>query len=474
MNTVSKIITKEVIGNWSKGSNIIINSPTGTGKSYFVLNTLRSMKGKILFLTNRTILKKQIENKSEEFSNIDVKSYQYVEYTLWNNNTIDIDYDYIVFDECHYVFNDAIFNKKTELSLQLMEQVIDSNVTGIFMSATINNIKSYFKSKSFIEYSIEPSYSNISDLVFYTGKTEGVIQSILKDNNDKFIVFSNDLEELNSLALKYDGSFLCSQSNKKYLKRIDNECIDTIVASEKFNCRGLYTSTVMDNGINIIDRDVKHIIIDILDLDILIQCLGRKRFIDASDTITLYIKDKQGILNRAINNNNKLLEPISYIRKNGVKAYANKYSKSSDGYSEAIEITWDDSKAPVRINKALEYKWIMDLKAYTQLSKKGYKETLSKILLKRNYMTLRMDDNRTILNEYLTNVIGKPLFKDEIVGLLKELHIEFGSTGVVIKNTDVINLYFKMFDLKYNVDCKVWNHRDDNKNKAYWLITIVE
>ena len=53
---------------WKEGELIFIQAPTGTGKSYFILNVLLDWavlnRFSILYLVNRKVLKSQIEEKN--------------------------------------------------------------------------------------------------------------------------------------------------------------------------------------------------------------------------------------------------------------------------------------------------------------------------------------------------------------------------------------------------------------------------
>ena len=56
--------------NWKSGDNIIISFPTGTGKTYFVLNVLvpyaKKLNKKIVMFCNRVALYEQINNAISE------------------------------------------------------------------------------------------------------------------------------------------------------------------------------------------------------------------------------------------------------------------------------------------------------------------------------------------------------------------------------------------------------------------------
>lgn len=50
----------------------------------------------------------------------------------------------------------------------------------------------------------------------------------------------------------------------------------------------LFTTKVLDNGVNLKDKAIKHIIIEQTDMVEFMQCLGRKRVQSPDDIITLY------------------------------------------------------------------------------------------------------------------------------------------------------------------------------------------
>lgn len=52
-----------------------------------------------------------------------------------------------------------------------------------------------------------------------------------------------------------------------------------------FGCQMLFTTKVLDNGVNLKDKAIKHIIIEQTDMVEFMQCLGRKRVQSPDDTI---------------------------------------------------------------------------------------------------------------------------------------------------------------------------------------------
>ena len=51
-----------------------------------------------------------------------------------------------------------------------------------------------------------------------------------------------------------------------------------------FEKRILIATKALDNGVDLKDTEIKHIVTDIFDLDSAVQCLGRKRIQNVNDT----------------------------------------------------------------------------------------------------------------------------------------------------------------------------------------------
>ena len=62
--------------------------------------------------------------------------------------------------------------------------------------------------------------------------------------------------------------------------------------NEKFDKNILITTTCLDCGVTIKDKDVQHILLyGILDIEQIKQCIGRKRFIDDNEKLYVYINN---------------------------------------------------------------------------------------------------------------------------------------------------------------------------------------
>ena len=159
-------------------------------------------------------------------------------------------------------------------------------------------------------FCIPKNYDYVDKIVFYDKKLlPAKVDEILEQEEDtKIVIFCNSYNRVMELFKLYGDKacYFCSK-NAKALSAIRNDgCIYKHEdGSETFDKRILVTTKVLDNGINIKDKKVKHIFCEILDVDSAIQALGRKRQISDDDTCTFYIKDYtpqaiQGILNTDI------------------------------------------------------------------------------------------------------------------------------------------------------------------------------
>ena len=159
---------------WKDGDCIFISSPTGSGKTYFVLNILGPFliqnNKKALYLVNRRILKEQIDKEIGRIClktgvvrmPIEVKTYQSIEkeicigeyreeengtYKSFVENKMYKDYhqySYVVCDECHYFLTDSNYNASTAISFRFIQEMFFDQIR-IFMSATIESIQEYIK-----------------------------------------------------------------------------------------------------------------------------------------------------------------------------------------------------------------------------------------------------------------------------------------------------------------------------------------
>ena len=297
--TVADLLQNEY-QSWKKGI-YLVNAPTGTGKTQFVLNQLydyaQSNNKKIAMFVNRTILRDQLlENLQSK--DIYIATYQKLEFNNYLQRiiytmplTYDLEnlsakvnqYDYLILDEAHYLFQDASFNSNTDVIMELVKQF---QGIVLFLTATPQLLKAFYKDKILREYVIEPDYSYIQKTILFDSDKE--LQKIIAGipPTDKILYFGGNKENLRQYREFFSNSdFLCRENKNT------NQSARQIVETNQFQCRILFATKVLENGINLIDKNLKHIFIDLDDLITAIQCIGRKRIV-GQETITLYIRNK--------------------------------------------------------------------------------------------------------------------------------------------------------------------------------------
>lgn len=154
---------------WLQGQPIVIEAPTGSGKTHFVLHELLSwaakQEKKIVYLSNRTALKLQVD-KDIQKSGEQSKYIKTLNYQQFSNLSLSMNYwaeqsmsskglspeqrdlmessmwvysaDYLILDEAHFFLADAGFNLQIAQCLQQIKFLIDNrkDIVWVFMTAT--------------------------------------------------------------------------------------------------------------------------------------------------------------------------------------------------------------------------------------------------------------------------------------------------------------------------------------------------
>lgn len=349
---------------------IFISSSTGSGKTYFILNTLlpyvSSKKKKLLYLVNRNILKKQINNDLNDIPYerrcelkewIEIETYQAIEAEICNwqvcENMFDKnvkegfsykykDYDYVICDECHYFLADSNFNTNTVLSFRFVQELFANRIR-IFMSATIGDIRSFIikdnekrkkwhvrdiddhwiqkekydstyhygiiynsqerdmyieatsksvlSKKTQFEYALTRDYSYVKINILKSRKMIADVVKKSKKRDGKWFIFADSIKFGNMLKkeLETKNHYKVVMITATY--RNDEEAaevVDEIVENSTIEKADIVISTsVMDNGINLKDKNLKNFVL-LADTEVeFIQMLGRKR--KGSGELNLYI-----------------------------------------------------------------------------------------------------------------------------------------------------------------------------------------
>ncbi|MBQ6825943.1 MAG: DEAD/DEAH box helicase family protein [Clostridia bacterium] len=372
--------TKDKSSNFgSYPTKVFIEAPTGSGKTYFIINKLLPFAAEqgrnILYLGNRTVLEKQVkkhigsvyyetydENKEitkfdifftqNKIASITVMNYQAIIGALKKGLPAHISgkYYYVIFDEVHFFLEDALFNPMTFYCYDTLFRNFYDSVK-IFISATIKETKTLIDSlkpedyreerlgieKNLIREDIKTYFvnSNVKKYVPYYFKEEAEILEAIKRNlfKDKWLIFVHSKQYGKQLQTKIESIISVLYSNirdeihthkrmmekklnreeiikeKRNIAKLEeeekrirkckvafvnadnkyNKTMSNIINNSKYNETILITTKVLDNGVNIKDTAVKHIVIPFSYRVEFLQMLGRKR-IENNEVVNLYVQ----------------------------------------------------------------------------------------------------------------------------------------------------------------------------------------
>ena len=309
---ISEIIGEEY-KEWTPDKRVIISAPTGSGKTTFILEVLYpyavSRKLRILYLVNRKVLKEQIMKQIKDIiyfklknpgaqNYITVMTYQSVEELLRRDpNPRSLQgYSYIICDEAHYFLKDSLFNTSTYYSYQFIARHYGSAVL-IFISATIEKIKDVLHNNVIMIEDFTMSYWRGSDSnrdfrygglrqydylnIKIFGKILEIPDIILDNkNNGKWFIFINDIVEGRHIVeiLKkqnIDAVFVDARYDSDEEKSL---AVNQLVNEQTMRHKVIVSTSALDNGISISDRELRNLIVLAECEEDLIQMIGRRRY----------------------------------------------------------------------------------------------------------------------------------------------------------------------------------------------------
>lgn len=507
----------EIIGDdyksWQNGDIVRIECQTGTGKTFFVINKLLphaiNQGKKILYICNRIYLKRQMKinvaeiqgieinyndiDELEVIGNITITSYQKiqnsilnVDYNIYSQDDLYekyLDFDYIVWDECHFLVQDAAFNNKTVFFYDQYLNKCNKDCITLLLSATMDHIRElYSYNDKIIDYSTGIDYSYLN--VFYFKNYEDIIATINNDNSgNKWLFFINNFTLAVELLEKIkDSKFICSQNNQGYVNKMDSNELNNIVANNKFDCKCLIGTKVIDNGISINDPLLKNIVILTFDKVDFIQMLGRKRIdIEYPQRINLFI------MKRSIKSFTTMLYTKYYkdqkeveLYKNDINGFNRKYDKSIGKMRDYEYLFYKGKSGNWELNKMgylmlfknIEFCERMKNEFYKSGKNAFIKEQLKWIKIKynkSNWLDEIMNDKKIDeIEEYLESIVGKRLYKKEQEELIEKVRLT-DPRGRTKRRHSVYNESFKEDKLPFIIISKSTKDKE-RKNITYWVV----
>ncbi|MDL2289445.1 DEAD/DEAH box helicase family protein [Clostridia bacterium OttesenSCG-928-F22] len=525
---------------WNEGDVVIIESQTGTGKTHFIKNILiknildssKKIYGderdydfgkKLLFICNRTNLKRQIKkdllklHKQEIPSTIEeldeittigritVTSYQAIEefildeaYIGTKNPTFLLKYDYLVLDECHYIFSDSSFNNKTRLVFKELIELYYHEAVKIFITATMNEIiepveehierikptaeKFLLQGRELTvhTYSTGIDYSYIG--AKYFSNIETIVQIIKNDtSDDKWIVFVGAIKDGENIksALGEDAVFIKSGTKNKEL--------DSIIKESKFSKKVLIATKTLDNGINIDDEKVKNIVIMTWDRITFIQMLGRKRIdIENADTVNLYIPTRKvNEFEYFLEKYKTKLTEIVLCRENE-KQFCRKYDNDLKAAGELNELFYIDRESRKwMVNPIGEKRLLADIKFMEYMIDK-FDEEGSFAFIKEQLLWIELEDTfdekSLIENDILKNereslekFLEQLFLNKEIMyklenrqELIEKINLRDGKNkNRLVKGKDALNGHLRDIGCQYFIKQFETSQTIDGNKKSY-------
>ncbi len=489
---VSDVITEEEYSKWTRK---IVFLPAGTGKGKTIFMLIRYIPylksigiTKVLYLCNRTKLKEQIIEAAEEAHvEVDVRTYQYIEQVLNNKKADDydidedtsLDYDAFIMDEAHYFLSDSTFNLYIDISFNwIMSQ---DNKTRVFMSATgIDTFRTIckkletrfddFKEKYIVvkNDNLMTDYSYVSKVYWFYDieQCTSIVENICKLRGEKALLFVDSTDKLEKYSQIPGMEDKCDYFYGQQVQRSAfghrhkklKDIYEFYTDKKKF----LMTTTALDNGVDVKNEKIKHIICDVFEWDTLIQCLGRKRIESEGDTCTFYIRVPSfNDFNNKIKEYKKNLDDIDFFLFNPdewkEKEARNRTKKSSNVYQDYV-----NGKGEYRINELREAKFkVMTNKVNNMLRQNpydAYKHEIERILRldESVYSDYRVcPDNYSKANavkEFLEKHVDKPLTEKQEQRLTMLCDIETDSQkgigSIVVTNRRIKELGITGYELR--------------------------
>lgn len=501
---------------WRPGDVVFENLRCGCGKTKSFLDALDYYKReqiKVLYVASREQLMRQTKlsvakKLGSEYEDYPPKyldpikdiggfvyfeSYQSLSLTYSNGGEYrpDIFGDkskvVVYLDEAHWLTSDALFSSQPDYFLKgFFKQFLNSIV--ILMTATdwdcfepiteaiprtgkwkvINGYYCYTKEYPDVRYDkvfISAPLKLNADL-YYFDEYEDLVQRI-NSSESKWLILVASKELGEKLNAEIQGAKIVYRETAGY-KMTDSalEEKQNISLDERFNCRVLITTPILDVGTNVNDRELKNVVVDVWDPVQAVQFVGRKR---GNDRFSLFFH------NLGIDKVKELLvkrvdEPLQRM-KELVEARDAEVSSRNDELAEEIKAGRIYSRNGKLCYNRLARKKLLNLRRYLrhvlwEVDKYGEQSLLAHQAELFGYTLGECQDilketkqtKRNELINYLESLEGKELGKEEYIefcqkfdDLLTRLTGKKWHRGAVMYQETKLNEIFAENGLDFNV-----------------------
>ena len=276
-----------------------------------------------------------------------------------------------------------------------------------------------------------------------------------------------------------DFYFSSTQCKNKGYKRMltENPFTEDSNGNQTLKKRILITTNVLDVGVDLKDRSLKHIFIENHDLTTVVQCIGRKRPIDDKDYCNLYLKlPLKSRLQYEKNCIDKAVKKASYEK----RLLNNELSQDDPDYQDFLEnYAWDESlkKYDCRYfdvifnngNAAfneLKYNRLLEKQVFlNSIIKEGYIKTfqkLAKITTNIHVITeeTNFEPDEEALKVFLENNIEKELLEEQQEELARLCNIPDSRRKKYIRQSKRIGEFLRPYGI----------HLENVRNHPYWIM----
>lgn len=399
---------------------ILINAPTGAGKTTFILDELVPFAQKrgrsILLLSNRHALNMQtrdILSKSVDspafssnaigaisgYDNLVVETYQSIDKTISKLKSDSaqkkFSLGYIVLDEIHFLASDALFNAQTSY---IFTRILDTFPTcqRIYLSATPEEVKDIIAYeeyrlyhcyihrneygpvlalgnpiKDISEYRFQPDYSYIK-LNFCDGLNDLIPK--IKASDGKWLIFvskkSNGQDFADTLRKMGIEVFYVDADKRSTDSEISRK-LRIMIQYEKFKEKVLISTSLLDNGISFHDSKLENIVVDSVDPIQVKQMIGRKRRDkDKNQSVNVYIvKHTQERIQKYLQDVRRKARLLEHYRDDPSKFIREEYPILSEAEHKLFEPVTNphSDRFRLHVNGYAQYKLDCQMRNYEYL-----------------------------------------------------------------------------------------------------------
>ena len=279
---LSEMVTKEELLNHD---NTLLIAPCGSGKTYFIFNDVIDVSENVLYLCDTTNLKiatKMAWDKyGDSLTNLTIMSYHQFSKDLQGKSltTYLNQWDYIIADEFHNLFNFSKMKGGSELEISKLVLTNKQVIPIVCMTATpyeiLNNEKTYM---TFIENMHVIDFSENKEIKRYINGCKTHISNVLqlqsqlqsyeelwKWTDSKCLIFAEQIQTMRTIENICDNlelSHICiwSENNKDNLLneeqiRVRNKILEEGLMDDNYQV--LIINRSLETGVNIIDKRFK-------------------------------------------------------------------------------------------------------------------------------------------------------------------------------------------------------------------------